>query len=136
MCLKAVLGAAARVEFRSCVNMLQRDGAIKVGDLVVAINGVRPGTGDKRSSAIMQSIAAGTTLKLELVSKTAPIVLNDVAPDGAAAGCGLKAGDELISINGERILSHQQATTLIKAAKGEVKVLVARSERASMTSAV
>ena len=47
-----------------------RDGKIKVGDRIVSINGETP-TSAKPSSAILQGIAAGTTLKLELASEAA-----------------------------------------------------------------
>ena len=45
-----------------------RDGRIHVGDRVVSINGEMPTTA-KPSSIILQGIAAGSTLKLELARK-------------------------------------------------------------------
>ena len=45
-----------------------RDGRIHVGDRVVSINGEMPSTA-KPSSIILQGIAAGSTLKLELARK-------------------------------------------------------------------
>ena len=103
-----------------------RDGNIKVGDRIIAINGEVP-SADEGPDIILSSITNGSTLQLKLLSEQAAVVVNAVEPDGIAATCGLKVGHEVILINGERVTSHQHGERLIKSAQGEVKISVAES---------
>ena len=103
-----------------------RDGNIKVGDRIIAINGEVP-SADEGPDIILSSITNGSTLQLKLLSEQAAVVVNAVEPDGIAATCGLKVGHEVILINSERVTSHQHGERLIKSAQGEVKISVAES---------
>merc|ERR1711935_759523 len=103
-----------------------RDGNIKVGDRIIAINGEVP-SADEGPDIILSSITNGSTLQLKLLSEKAAVVVNAVEPNGIAATCGLKVGHEVILINGERVTSHQHGERLIKSAQGEVKISVAES---------
>ena len=53
-------------------------------------------------------------------------VVFSLNPAGAAASCGLVVGDTVLSINGMRVTSPDQAATLLKSVEGQVKVCVTR----------
>ena len=57
------------------------------------------------------------------------VSIASLSAQGAAAGCGLEAGDVLLKINGFLVKTPEQAATLFKAAEGEVKVQVTRLVR-------
>ena len=105
-----------------------RDGNIKVGDRIIAINGEVP-SADEGPDIILSSITNGSTLQLKLLSEQAAVVVNAVEPDGIAATCGLKVGHEVILINGECVTSHQHGERLIKSAQGEVKISACRVDK-------
>ena len=49
-----------------------------------------------------------------------------VAPEGAAAGA-VRAADAIISVNGQSVATHETATTLLKAAAGDVALVIVLS---------
>ena len=49
-----------------------------------------------------------------------------VAPEGAAAGA-VRAADAIISVNGQSVATHETATTLLKAAAGDVALVIVRA---------
>ena len=51
-----------------------------------------------------------------------------VAPEGAAAGA-VRAADAIISVNGQSVATHETATTLLKAAAGDVALVIVRAGR-------
>ena len=55
-----------------------------------------------------------------------PVTVNALDPAGAANGAGLQVGDTIISINGENVTSCTHGAALLKAAVGEVKIVVTR----------
>ena len=57
------------------------------------------------------------------------VSIASLSAQGAAAGCGLEAGDVLLKINGFPVKTPEQAATLFKSAEGEVKVQVTRLVR-------
>ena len=56
-------------------------------------------------------------------------VVLSLNPAGAAASCGLAVGDTVLSINGMRVTSPDQAATLLKSVEGDVKICTARLVR-------
>jgi hypothetical protein len=56
------------------------------------------------------------------------VLVDKLAPDGLASGCGLAAGDVLLAVNGCLCRSHAQARTLCDAAASLELVLQVRGE--------
>ena len=63
--------------------------------------------------------------------KDGTICVLSINAAGAAAGCGLEVGDEVLSINGVNVTSAQQGADLLKEAEGEVKLIVDRIVKAT-----
>ena len=68
----------------------------------------------------------GTECGIFLQSKEGPVMIESLEGGGVAKNAGLQVGDTVISINGESVTSHTHGTTLLKAAVGEVKIIVTR----------
>ena len=73
--------------------------------------------------ASVETLCGISMVSSEITKKTTISVL---APDGAAADCGLRVGDVLLSINGMRVTSQEQAAMLLRSVEGEIKVCAAR----------
>ena len=66
----------------------------------------------------------GTECGIFLQSKEGPVMIESLEGGGVAKNAGLQVGDTVISINGENVKSATHGATLLKAAVGEVKILV------------
>lgn len=100
---------------KGVIEQLKSDGVVARGWLGVGIQGVS------------EDIAAGVGLK-----KAEGAIVSSVAPDGPAADAGLKTGDVILEVGGERIEEMPELPRVIAAIKpGEVaKLVVWRNGRA------
>jgi len=64
----------------------------------------------------------------------APLIVGDVKPDSPAFYAGLKAGDEILALNGEKMVSGYQAAYIFQHAKDPVMVEYARGDETHRVS--
>merc|ERR1719247_2935027 len=132
------------------------DCGLAAGDAVLSINGMRVTSPDQGSTLLKSVEAEVTVCITRLVAEPAPVrvpveqtytfhkataetmcgitqkrdgkdtVITSLNAGGAAASCGLAVGDAMISINGMRVTSPEQAATLLKSVEGEVTVCITR----------
>ena len=64
-----------------------------------------------------------------------PMVLVErIAPEGAANACDLKSGDGLLSVNTAAVAGHAQATSLLVAAVGQIDLEIVRDGKVMSVS--
>ncbi len=116
-------------------------GTLQVGDKLVSINDVRKPTWEQAQKAIKQAapgdnlrlevenagnnrsvelaMASGTTLDRIFGYPPLPPVLDEVAPGTPAERAGLKEGDRLLGVNGQKIEYWGQFVERVRGSKGQ-----------------
>jgi predicted metalloprotease with PDZ domain len=128
---------------------------LQVGDVLLSINGMRV-TSYEQGAMLLKSAEGEVTLRATRPVVTVQIPtektftfnkptmdmlcgvtlatcagkdetrVSFLNPNGVAAGCGLMVGDVLLSINGLRVTSLEQALMLLKSVEGEVTLRATR----------
>ena len=92
---------------------------------------------------VPDGVAEGQQFQTQLSRATVPsasravpaVTVSSLNAEGLAKAAGLQVGDTVISINGENVKSATHGATLLKAAVGEVKILVTRQVPVASTAA-
>lgn len=92
--------------------------------LPFAIDGLTPLQGAK-----MRILSPALALDLGLNPMKTGVVITEVSKDGAANDVGLRPGDVLVSINTQKVLTKQDAVTLVKAQAKSWDLVVSRGQK-------
>ncbi len=118
--LRAALEGEAEVELRSFEDLrwqLTR-GALEGQDVRLWVRGEREGAERefllKLSGLGFNEVDASMFQKIGMLGPLTRPVIGDIVPDSAAAQAGLRAGDEVIEVNGEPVRDGQALRVLIR----------------------
>lgn len=136
----AVNGRAVSSQSEVCVGLFE--GLASRGPLTLTLRGADGAQRVARFEfaspaerrALTEPASAPDCLGLQLQQLPLPAVLGQVVPAGPAALAGLRAGDEIQSINGEPIDDYQQLVTAVRAHPGDaIAVQYRRDGRTAST---
>jgi len=125
-----VMGLVEAVSGTGPVSLKVRDSAGSTRDVPVDL----PDSAERLKLSDPGALLSGLGLRFQ--EAPIPAVLGSVVADGPAARAGLKAGDEVLSANGEPVRDFQSLARLIGAHGGETVQLRIRRGQAERTVAV
>ena len=138
----AVNGSAVRSQSEVCVGLFE--GLASRAPLTLTLRGADGAQRVARFSfasaaerrALTDPASSPDCLGLQVRQLPTPAVLGKVTPGGPAAQAGLRAGDEIVGINGEPVHDYQQLVAAVRAHPGDAIAVQYRREGRSESTRV